>query len=131
PGQRAPGHRRAAGRHGAARGRGAPVGTITFLFTDVEGSSRLWEDEEEAMRAASVRHDALIERLVGRHDGVLVRPRGEGDSRFAVFTRATEALSAAAAIQSALHAEDWPTTTPLKVRMALHTGEADLREGDY
>jgi len=60
-----------------------------------------------------------------------VRPRGEGNSRFCVFARATDAVVAAAAIQQALHAEPWPTATPLRVRMALHTGEADLRDGDY
>src|SRR6476659_6720518 len=57
--------------------------------------------------------------------------RGEGDSRFAVFPRASHAVAAAAAIQQALQAEPWPAETPLRVRMALHTGEADLREGDY
>src|SRR5208283_259257 len=63
--------------------------------------------------------------------GVLVRPRGEGDSRFAVFARATDAVAAAAAIQQALSSEPWSVQTPLRVRLALHTGEADLREGDY
>jgi predicted ATPase/class 3 adenylate cyclase len=108
-----------------------PTGTVTFLFTDVEGSSRLWERHPDAMRAALVEHDALIEFLAEQHGGVLVRPRGEGDSRFAVFARATDAVAAAAAIQQALHAEPWPVETPIRVRLALHTGEADLRDGDY
>src|SRR5207248_4404564 len=60
-----------------------------------------------------------------------VRARGEGDSRFAVFARATGAVTAAAAIQVEMHAEPWPTPTPLRVRAALHTGEAELRQGDY
>lgn len=108
-----------------------PTGTVTFLFTDIEGSTALWEQHPDAMRQALVRHDALVEQNVAEHAGHVVRPRGEGDSRFAVFARATDAVAAAAAMQQAFYAESWPTPTPLRVRMALHTGEADLREGDY
>jgi len=108
-----------------------PTGTVTFLFTDIEGSTQLWEQHPAAMRQALVRHDALVEQIVVEHQGQVVRPRGEGDSRFAVFSRATDAIAAAAALQQALHAEPWPTPTPLRVRMALHTGEGDLRDGDY
>ena len=110
---------------------GQPTATITFLMSDVVGSTRLWDEHPEAMRAALVRHDRLIESLVDRHGGAVVRPRGEGDSRFAVFDRASDAVAAAVAIQQALHDEAWPTPTPLSVRMALHSGEAELREGDY
>ena len=108
-----------------------PTGTVTFLFTDIEGSTALWEQHRDAMRQALVQHDALVDQVVAEHGGQVVRPRGEGDSRFAVFARATDAVTAAATLQQALHAEAWPTPTPLRVRMALHTGEADLREGDY
>jgi class 3 adenylate cyclase len=112
-----------------------PTGTVTFLLTDVEtdveGSTKLWEQHLDPMRAALARHDALIEQAVRRHGGVVVRPRGEGDSRFAVFARATDAVTAAASIQQALHTGPWPPETPLRVRVALHPGEADLREGDY
>jgi class 3 adenylate cyclase len=108
-----------------------PSGTITFLFTDVESSTQLWERHPDTMRQALVRHDALVETCVARFEGIVVRPRGEGDSRFAVFTRATDAVAAACALQQALHSEPWPTPTPLRVRMALHTGEADLRADDY
>ena len=108
-----------------------PVGTVTFLFTDVEGSTRLWEAYPDAMRDALVHHDAIVEFLTEQHHGRVVRPRGEGDSRFCVFARASDAVHAAAAIQKALGEEAWPTPTPMRVRMALHTGEADLREGDY
>src|SRR5262245_35331489 len=83
------------------------------------------------MRAALAEHDALIEFLTAQHGGAVVRPRGEGDSRFCVFARATDAVAAAAAIQRALHAQQWPPEAPLRVRLALHTGEADLRDGDY
>jgi len=108
-----------------------PGGTLTYLFTDVEASTEMWEREPDAMREALARHDALIEAGVERHQGSLVRPRGEGDSRFAVFPRATDAVSAACSIQVGLQAEPWSTTRPLRVRMALHTGEAALRDGDY
>jgi class 3 adenylate cyclase len=108
-----------------------PIGTVTFLLTDIEGSTRLWEQQREGMRAALARHDALIERLVAEHGGVVVRPRGEGDSRFAVFAQASAAVAAAGAIQVALHREVWPLPEPLRVRIGLHTGEADLRDGDY
>src|SRR5687768_13080792 len=108
-----------------------PTGTVTFLLTDIEGSTALWEQHRDAMRQALVRHDVLVEQLVAEHHGQVVRPRGEGDSRFAVFARATDAVAAAAALQQAFHAEPWPTPTPLRVRMAVHTGEADFRAGDY
>ena len=108
-----------------------PSGTVTFLFTDIEGSTRLWEEHPEATRAALVRHDALVEEMVHKDNGMLVRPRGEGDSRFAVFSRSTDAIGAAAALQKVMYSEPWATPTPLRIRVAIHTGEADLREGDY
>jgi predicted ATPase/class 3 adenylate cyclase len=108
-----------------------PAGTVTFLLTDIEGSTRLWEQHPEAMKIAVARQDALAASIIAAHAGVLVKSRGEGDSLFAVFSRASDALAAAAALQKALLAEEWPTPSPLRVRMALHTGEADLREGDY
>src|SRR5437870_1045305 len=108
-----------------------PTGTVTFLFTDIEGSTQLWERYPDQALSALVRHDQIIEETVDQHRGSVVRPRGEGDSRFAVFERAIDAVAAAAAMQQALYAEQWPTSSPLRVRMALHTGEADLQEGDY
>src|SRR5919199_786336 len=108
-----------------------PTGTVTFLFSDIQGSTALWDQDPQAMRLALAHHDALVEAIVAQHAGTVVRPRGEGDSRFAVFARATDAVAAAAALQQAFSAEPWPTPTPLRVRMALHTGEADLRDGDY
>jgi predicted ATPase/class 3 adenylate cyclase len=108
-----------------------PTGTVTFLFTDIEGSTRLWEQAPEQAMQALVRHDEIIEGEVTNRRGAVVRPRGEGDSRFAVFPLASDALAAAAAIQRQFYSEHWPTPRPLKIRMALHTGEADLRMGDY
>jgi predicted ATPase/class 3 adenylate cyclase len=108
-----------------------PTGTLTFLFTDVEGSSGPWETNPAAMRAVMARHDALLTQVFAHHDGVVVRPRGEGDSLFVVFIRASDAVAAALAGQRALRAEDWGELGPLRVRMGLHTGEADVRDGDY
>jgi predicted ATPase/class 3 adenylate cyclase len=110
---------------------GLPTGTVTFLFTDIEGSTELWESDEASARQVLIRHDQIIEGLVEENEGMLVRPRGEGDSRFAVFQHAPGAAASAAAIQRAFIEESWPTVEPLKIRMGLHTGHADLREGDY
>jgi class 3 adenylate cyclase len=108
-----------------------PTGMITFLFTDVVGSTRLWEEDPRAMRIAMVRHDFLIEAALSAHHGVPIKPRGEGDSRFAVFDSAPDAARAAVDIQRAFARAEWPTPGPMRLRMALNTGEADLREGDY
>jgi len=104
-----------------------PTGTVTFLFTDIEGSTRLWEQHPEAMRLALARHDALLTAGIQQHGGGVVKSRGEGDSFFAVFARPADALAAAGALQQALLAEPWPAQTPLRMRVALHTGEADQR----
>src|SRR5512142_2180320 len=102
-----------------------PTGTVTFVLTDVEGSVAHWEASPSEMRAALSRLDALVEERVTARGGTLVKSRGEGDSHFAVFARATDALAAACALQLALCRVADPV--PLKVRIALHTGEADLR----
>src|SRR5262249_17447546 len=108
-----------------------PTGTVTFLLTDVEGSTQLWQQAPEAMRHALARHDALITSVVEQHRGRVVKSRGEGDSLFAVFGRPSDAVAAAAALQQALWAEPWPSAGPIRVRIALHTGEAEARAGDY
>jgi predicted ATPase/class 3 adenylate cyclase/DNA-binding CsgD family transcriptional regulator len=108
-----------------------PTGTITFLLSDIEGSTALWEQAPETMRLALGRHDELFEAAVLEHAGVHIRPRGEGDSRFAVFQRAGDAIAAALAIQRAFAAEVWPTPRPIKARIGVHPGEAELRDGDY
>jgi predicted ATPase/class 3 adenylate cyclase len=108
-----------------------PSGTITFLMTDIVGSSRLWERLPEAMRNTVARHEALLTEQIERHGGVVVRTKGEGDSIFAVFERAGDAVGAACDGQRALSAEPWSIDTPLRVRMALHSGEADLRDDNY
>src|SRR5688500_5659289 len=76
-----------------------PRGTLTFLFTDVEGSTRRWEEDRDAMSAAVARLDALVADIVGAHSGTVVKPRGEGDSHFCVFAQASDALAAAVDLQ--------------------------------
>jgi len=108
-----------------------PDGIVTFLFTDVEGSTAMWEDFPDSMMKALDQHDAVIDRVAENHDGMSVKPRGEGDSRFVVFRAANDAVAAVAEMQSGLAATEWSTPRPLLVRMALHTGAADLQLGDY
>ncbi|MCH8349995.1 MAG: adenylate/guanylate cyclase domain-containing protein, partial [Chloroflexi bacterium] len=108
-----------------------PIGTITYMFTDVEGSTRLWQQHPDEMRAVMARHDSLLTSAVEANDGTVVRPRGEGDSIFAVFLRATDAVGAACAAQQLLLRETWPEDIAINVRMALHTGESELRDHDY
>jgi len=110
-----------------------PSGTVTFLFTDIEGSTVRWERHPIAMRDALARHDALLSGGITAHGGVVVTERGEGDSFFALFARPSDALVAACALQRALAAEPWPAeVAPLRVRMALHTGDAGMQTGwDY
>jgi predicted ATPase/class 3 adenylate cyclase/DNA-binding CsgD family transcriptional regulator len=109
-----------------------PAGTVTFLLTDIEGSTALWETEPTAMADAVARHYHLIDEAVAAWGGVRPVEQGEGDSAVAAFGRASDAVTAAVALQRALAAEMWPTTRPLRVRMAIHTGEARFRDaGNY
>ncbi len=111
----------AAGEPGDAE---MPAGTVTFLLTDIEGSTRLWETVPGAMEAALDRHNRLLTSVIEDHGGVVVTSRGEGDSFFAVFGSAVAAVQAAGTCQLALAAADWPEGAVLRVRMGLHTGEA-------
>jgi len=106
-----------------------PIGTVTYLLSDIEGSTRLWEDHPDTATTMLARHDEIIESKTKAHGGIVVRPRGEGDSRFCVFARATDATAAALAMQLAFAKEPWGE--PFRVRIALHTGEAEVRAGDY
>ena len=108
-----------------------PGGVVTFLFTDVEGSTRLWEESPRLMMEALRQHDRAIEEAIAAYRGISVKPRGEGDSRFVVFTDAFDAVAAAADIQRRLAATDWVTPSALRVRASVHTGTADLSFGDY
>lgn len=108
-----------------------PDGVVTFLFTDVEGSTRLWEEAPDAMMTALGIHDAAITAAVEACGGVPVKPRGEGDSQFVVFQSAIDAVRGSVEIQRRLAELDWPTPWPLRVRASLHTGAAELVFGDY
>jgi class 3 adenylate cyclase len=106
-----------------------PSGTVTFLFTDLEGSTRLWEREPDAMRRALVRHDVMLREAVAKQHGHVVK--GTGDGIHAVFATADSAVQAAVDAQLALVGEAWELREPLRVRMGVHTGVAELRDGDY
>ncbi|MFV1990491.1 MAG: adenylate/guanylate cyclase domain-containing protein, partial [Acidimicrobiales bacterium] len=108
-----------------------PDGIVTFLFTDVEGSTRAWEASPDLMAQALKQHDVAINEAVSVHNGLPVKARGEGDSWFVVFESAVDAVAAAAEIQRRLSEVDWVTSPGLVVRASLHTGTADLRMGDY
>jgi LuxR family transcriptional regulator, maltose regulon positive regulatory protein len=106
-----------------------PGGTLTFCFTDIEGSTQLWAQHPQAMPQALARHDAILRQAITAHRGVIFKTVGDGV--YAVFISAPDALAAALAVQHALQTEEWEATDPLRVRLALHTGVAEAREGDY
>jgi predicted ATPase/class 3 adenylate cyclase len=103
--------------------------TYTFLFTDIEGSTRYWEHNPDAMRAALDRHNFILREAIESHGGWVFRTAG--DAYFASFTTAAAALKAAVQGQCNLYAEAWELDVPLQVRMAIHSGEAEERDGDY
>jgi len=107
----------------------SPTTTVTFLFTDIEGSTRLWEQDEVAMRAALARHDELLRQTVAIHQGTIFSVMGDGFA--AAFPSALDAVKAALETQRSLQVEEWPTATPIRVRMGIHSGEAELRDGEY
>ncbi|WP_308640096.1 adenylate/guanylate cyclase domain-containing protein [Paenibacillus silvisoli] len=108
-----------------------PSGTVTFLFTDIERSTRLWERFPEEMKIALHVHDAILSDGFEHAGGLVVKHRGEGDSFFVVFASAADAVKAAIEVQLRLIQTEWATPEPVRVRMSLHTGESELRDGDY
>jgi len=106
-----------------------PSGTVTLLFTDIEGSTRLWEKQGTAMGAALARHDELLRRSIGARGGHVFKTIG--DAFCAAFHTAADGLAAALDAQRALHVERWPESVKLRVRMALHIGAVEVRDGDY
>jgi predicted ATPase/class 3 adenylate cyclase len=106
-----------------------PTGTVTFLFTDIEGSTRLVQQLGSEWPAALDQHNRILRDAIRGTDGVDVRT--EGDAFFAVFSSATGAASAAVVAQRALANHPWPPDTPLRVRMGLHTGEGAIGGDDY
>ncbi|MFN8592073.1 MAG: tetratricopeptide repeat protein [Thermomicrobiales bacterium] len=107
-----------------------PSGTVTFLFTDIEGSTRLWERDATAMWRTIARHNAILGEAIRRHDGHHFKTIG--DAYQAAFADPAAAVAAAVDAQRALAAEAWPETGIIRVRMALHQGAARPgRDGDY
>lgn len=110
----------------------APTGTVTFLFTDIEGSTQRWERHGVAMEAALARHNAIIAGAIEQHGGYVFKT--VGDAFCAAFADAGGAVEAAVTAQRALDAERFHVgdeAEPLRVRMGIHTGLVELRDGDY
>jgi predicted ATPase/class 3 adenylate cyclase/Tfp pilus assembly protein PilF len=106
-----------------------PKGTVTFLFTDIEGSTKMWEKNAPAMQAALARHDEILRRATEEHGGYVFKT--VGDAFCCAFRTAPDALEAALEAQRLLLKERWAESDPLRVRMALHMGAAEERDGDY
>ncbi|MEZ5270267.1 MAG: winged helix-turn-helix domain-containing protein [Microthrixaceae bacterium] len=107
----------------------SPTGTVTFLFSDIERSSAMWEQHPEQMALAIPRHDELLRSAIEIHRGTVFATGGDGVA--AAFGRAADAVGAAEQIRRTLDAERWPTPVSIRVRLGLHTGEALERNGDY
>ena len=105
------------------------MSTVTFFYTDIEGSTRLWEQEPEAMRAAIERHNAVLQTAIDAQGGRVFRTAG--DAFCAAFSSAPAAVAAAAEAQRCLHQEKWGLSEPLQVRLVLHSCEAEEHGGDY
>src|SRR5215203_3624740 len=106
-----------------------PTGEVTFFFTDIQGSTSLWERDARRMQRALARHDEIMKSTVEAHGGYVFKM--VGDACCAAFPSALEALQAALAAQRAIFTEPWDERSRVRVRMALHTGEAEERDGDY
>ena len=107
----------------------APIGTITFVFTDIEGSSQRWERFPEAMALALVKHDTILREAFESRGGLVFKT--VGDAFCVAFDTAAAALDAALEAQRLIKSETWEEVGDLRVRMAVHTGAAELRDGDY
>jgi predicted ATPase/class 3 adenylate cyclase len=104
-----------------------PTGTVTFLFTDIEGSTQLWENHPEAMKFALARHDAILKEAIHSNHGQIIKTTGDGVH--AVFTTSVDSINTALCAQQKF--QDPLGNLLVKVRMGVHTGEAELRDGDY
>src|SRR5271165_544103 len=113
----------------AAQAPSRPTGTVAFLFTDIEGSTVRWERNQTAMAAAVERHDALLRTAIEGRGGYVFKT--VGDAFCAAFAGTRSAVLAALDAQRSLASEDWSAVDGLRVRMALHSGESDERDGDY
>ncbi len=105
-----------------------PSGTVTFLLTDLEGSTRMWEQDPEAMKAAMARHDELLENSIAANHGFVFARMGDGMA--ASFSTARMPSPQQSAFEDALAAEPWGTAHPLRARVGLHTDEAVVIDGN-
>ena len=106
-----------------------PTGTVTFLFTDIEGSTKLWEHNAQAMQAALARHDELLRSSIEERGGYVFKT--VGDAFCCAFLTAPDALECALETQRRLLSSEWEQIGTLRVRTALHTGAAEERDRDY
>ncbi|HEV8065338.1 MAG TPA: adenylate/guanylate cyclase domain-containing protein [Acidimicrobiales bacterium] len=106
-----------------------PSGTVTLLFTDIEGSTKLWESEPAEMADALRRHEAILRAAIESPGGYLFKTNG--DAFCASFSTPSAAVEAVTSAQRSLTSEEWPTSQPLRVRMGLHSGVCEERDGDY
>ena len=117
------------GRGGHERGCRGAAGTVSLLFTDLEGSTRLWDTYGPAIGDALVQHDSLLRACVERSGGRVFKHTGDGIC--AVFPTGAQALQAAVDAQRSVITHDWGVVDPFRVRMALHTGSAERRDDDH
>src|ERR671936_1457162 len=106
-----------------------PTGTVTFLFSDIEGSTRLLTRLRDGYGEVLAEHQRLLRAAFGEHDGREVHT--EGDGFFVAFARASDAIAAAVSAQRSLASRRWPEGVDVRVRMGVHTGEAEVRQDDY
>ena len=106
-----------------------PSGVVTFLFTDIEGSTRLWDAHPRAMQSAMLLHNSIIEQAVLENHGTVFKHVGDG--LCAAFSSPSEAIASALAAQSALLSEEWREIGSLRIRMGLHTGEVEQQGNEY
>src|SRR3981081_4740051 len=106
-----------------------PAGTVAFLFTDIEGSTRLLEQHPREMGAAMSRHHDLLQHAVEANGGIVFETLGDGV--YASFTRASDGVRAAIEGQQAIRAEKWGAVGEIRVRMGLHTGDVQVRGEHY
>src|SRR5262245_7912105 len=106
-----------------------PTGNVTFLFTDIEGSTKMWEANPEQMKKALARHDVLVRAAIAGNGGYVFKT--VGDAFCSAFADPGNAVTAAVSAQLSLLAQTWPESTQIRVRMALNSGDAEIRDGDY
>ena len=106
-----------------------PTGTVTFVFTDIEGSTRRWETDAGAMQAALQQHDTLLADVFAANNGTVFKHTGDG--MCVAFASARDAVAADAGVQQTVEAADWAPFDEVRVRVGVHSGEAEIRDDDY